>query len=538
MRFHIVAGRWLIGILAALACWQPLAAVEATTDSVVNEAVPVVVWNRQIAVFRQGWNGLTVKERAAKAAARISAISDEAMLKEVVVQPTTVDDTSGCLLFVDGNLLLGLSRADLQADEHTDIMAYAQASASAIQEVFKARLEQKKPQILIRGILWSLVFTLVLVVVLVLLSLLRRRLQRRIDHLSWAAKPVYGFDASAIVRSLAKMAIRVPIFVLGAAAVYLWVTSVLGLFPYTSPWSATLGGWFVDRMHEFGHAIIVSLPSIGMIALIIFCTRMAAKALDVLFENVQEGRIVIQWMEPQTARATRRIVGILIWLFALTLAYPYVPGSSSEAFKGVSVFAGLLLTLGASGMVNQVMSGLVVVYSRTMRVGDLIRVGEVTGMVTELGFLSTKVRTPVGNEVSIPNGNLVTAVVQNYSIFDPAIGPRIFTTVTIGYDTPWRQVHSLLITAAQRTPGIDPATPPEVVQRALSDFYVEYELRCRIYDPMLRNQVLSELHGHIQDAFNEQGVQIMSPHFEMQPNAPVLAAPGKWAAPAAPPQSG
>jgi len=286
-------------------------------------------------------------------------------------------------------------------------------------------------------------------------------------------------------------------------------------------------------MHDIALGWISALPGLGMILLIIILCRMAAKVLDVFFENIQEGKIVVQWMEPQTARATRRIVKILLCLFALTLAYPYVPGSSSEAFKGISVFAGLLLTLGSSGMVNQIMSGLVVVYSRTMRVGDLIRVDEVTGVVTELGFLSTKVRTPVSNEVTIPNASLVSAVVQNYSVFDPAIGPRIFTTVTIGYDAPWRQVHALLTTAAERTPGIDLTTPPEVLQRALSDFYVEYELRCRITNPLSRMKILSDLHGQIQDAFNEQGVQIMSPHFEAQPASAVVVPPGKWAVPSA-----
>jgi small-conductance mechanosensitive channel len=281
-------------------------------------------------------------------------------------------------------------------------------------------------------------------------------------------------------------------------------------------------------MHEVLNAIVLSLPGLGMVLIIIIISRMAARALDVFFCNVQDGTIKVQWMEPETARATRRIAGILLWLFALTVAYPYVPGSSSEAIKGVSVFAGLLLTLGASGMVNQVMSGLMVVYSRTMRTGDLIRVDDVTGEVMELGFLATKVRTSVGNEVSIPNARIVTAVVQNFSTFDAAIGPRISTTVTIGYDTPWRQVQAMLILASQKTEGVSAATPPEVVQRSLSDFYVEYELRCRIENAKQRVLVLSRLHAQIQDTFNEHGVQIMSPHFVAQPQDAVVIPPDKW----------
>jgi len=197
------------------------------------------------------------------------------------------------------------------------------------------------------------------------------------------------------------------------------------------------------------------------------------------------------------------------------------------------VFAGLLLTLGSAGMVNQMMSGLVVVYSRMMKPGDMVKVGEVTGQVTELGFLSTKVRTPTGHEITLPNAILTGTSVSNFSRFDKATGPVVSTTVTIGYDTPWRQVHALLALAASRTPGVVRDAKPEIVQTALSDFYVEYQLRCRIEQVEARLGVLSDLHAQVQDAFNEFGVQIMSPHFNSQPAQNVLVPPGGQAPPPA-----
>ena len=226
---------------------------------------------------------------------------------------------------------------------------------------------------------------------------------------------------------------------------------------------------------------------------------------------------------------------VLIWLFAMTIAYPYFPGSSSEAFKGVSVFVGLMLTLGSAGMVNQVMSGLVVVFSRTMRPGDIVKVGEVVGTVTDLGFLSTKVRTQRHEEVTIPNAVLVGTPVTNFSRTYDDFGMVISTLVTIGYDTPWRQVHAMLQMAAQRTPGLRPEPGPEVVQKALSDWYVEYELRARMVEGEQRFVVLSRLHGAIQDVFNEHNVQIMSPNFETQPAQAVVIPKAAWApAPAVP----
>jgi small-conductance mechanosensitive channel len=288
-------------------------------------------------------------------------------------------------------------------------------------------------------------------------------------------------------------------------------------------------------LHYLADGILRSLPGLGMVLVILILTRVAARALDAFFTSVADGTLEINWMQPETAQATRRIAGIVLWLFAITVAYPYVPGSSSDAFKGVSVFAGLLLTLGSAGMVNQMMSGLVVVYSRMMKPGDLVKVGEVTGRVSELGFLSTKVRTPTGHEVTLPNAILTGTSVSNFSRFDPATGPVISTTVTIGYDTPWRQVHALLELAASRTAGVERTAKPEILQTALSDFYVEYQMRCRIERVEDRLRTLSALHAQIQDAFNEFGVQIMSPHFEAQPAQNVLVPPGKHApAPALP----
>lgn len=241
--------------------------------------------------------------------------------------------------------------------------------------------------------------------------------------------------------------------------------------------------------------------------------------------SIASGKVQVGWMEPETARASRRVISILLWLFAITVAYPYLPGSSSDAFKGVSVFAGLLLTLGSAGLVGQVVSGLMVVYARTMRTGDLVKIG----------FVLTKLRSNLREEITIPNSSLVGATVINWSRLE-AGHAQIKATVTIGYDTTWRHVQAMLIAAAGRVPRILAEPEPFVVQRALSDFYVGYDLRCAIADTKTRFSVLSELHGEIQDEFSTHGVQIMSRHFESRPALPVLVSKANWhLAPAVPP---
>src|SRR5262249_40766019 len=183
-----------------------------------------------------------------------------------------------------------------------------------------------------------------------------------------------------------------------------------------------------------------------------------------------------RWLHSEAAQPTRRLVTALLWVFAVVVAYPYLPGSQTEAFKGVSVLLGLMVTFGSSGLVNQIMSGFMVTYSRALRVGDFVRIGDVEGTVTHLGILSTKLRTPRNEEVTIPNGVVVSQTTTDYSRFSASDGVFTSTSVTIGYDAPWRQVQALLLGAAERTPGLRREPTPFVLQTALEDFYVQYTL--------------------------------------------------------------
>jgi len=240
-------------------------------------------------------------------------------------------------------------------------------------------------------------------------------------------------------------------------------------------------------------------------------------------------------LHKETASATHRIVSVVVWGFGIAVAYPFIPMSNSDAFKGLSVMFGFMLTIGSAGIVNQLMSGLVLVYSRALSVGDFVDIGGTVGVVSELGVLSTKIIDMRNEEVTIPNAVLVGNSIRNYSRLAGERGTLVSTKVTIGYDTPWRQVHAMLIAAAEQTPGLRGAPKPFVYQRGLADFYVEYELFAYMDQPLNRVPVLSALYGNIQDQFNSHGVQIMSPHFVLQPKSNVVVAPADWyASPAEP----
>ena len=213
------------------------------------------------------------------------------------------------------------------------------------------------------------------------------------------------------------------------------------------------------------------------------------------------------------------------------MAYPYIPGSDTYAFKGLSVLIGLMITLGSIGLINQIISGLFVIYSKSVKSGDYVRIGDIEGESINVGSLATKLRTPRQEEITLPHSVMVGTATTNYSRLAGEQGMVVTVSVTIGYDAPWRQVHELLLFGASRTPGIRTEPPPRVLQRELSDFYVQYHLLAHLEDGQSRAAVLSDLHSQIQDAFNEYGVQIMSPHFESQPRKPVLVPKSAWYAP-------
>jgi small-conductance mechanosensitive channel len=228
-----------------------------------------------------------------------------------------------------------------------------------------------------------------------------------------------------------------------------------------------------------------------------------------------------------------------VWIFALVMAYPYIPGSDSEAFKGLSVLIGLMISIGGSGLVGQAASGLILMYTRTYRPGEYVRIAEHEGTIVEMGTFTTRVRTGLGEELTLPNSLVLGAVTKNYSRVVRGEGFVLDSTITIGYDVPWRQVHAMLIEAARRTEGVLSVPAPHVFQTALSDFYVEYRLICqgRPSEPRPRAQMLSDLHANIQDVFNEHGVQIMSPHYLGDPAQSKVVPKEQWyAAPAKPPQ--
>jgi small-conductance mechanosensitive channel len=291
-------------------------------------------------------------------------------------------------------------------------------------------------------------------------------------------------------------------------------------------------------LRDIALSIVSAMPGILIVLIIFLITAFILKLLKVLLNQVEAGRLHLPGIHPETVGATRKLISVVVWLFALSAAYPFLPGANSLAFKGISVFFGLMLTLGSAGVMNHAMSGLVLIYSRALRKGDIIRVADNEGLVTEIGMLATKIITRENYVVTVPNAVVVSGKITNLSAQNPDGGVNLTTGVTIGYDTPWRQVHAMLEIAARRAKCIDQSQQPLVRQLSLMDWYIAYELQVKLRAGQSLAEARNELHSNIQDVFNEFNVQIMSPNFVMQPEGAVVVTEDNWyAAPAEKPEN-
>ncbi len=502
-----------------------------TTEALEEvDSATLTVWNRPIMVFHASFEENTPKKRAEKAEERITELPQEVLLKPVSFAKAERHGHRAIMIFVGPYFVFAVLGGDVDVASGKDLEQTAQQAADQLSLVLKEHYEARYLPNFLRGLGVAVLATLFLILLLWAVGRIRKRIIQSIDtspnHLpDWRA---FGVQLRPHLVGVEKKLVGLGALVIVLPALYFWITFVFAQFYYTKPWSDLLGAYLWKSAYSLFSRFIEELPNLGTVALVFFLAHLFTRLVRGIFAMVEHRTLALPGLQPETARVTRRLVLILVWLFALVVAYPYMPGSGTDAFKGVSVFLGLVVSLGSTGLVNQIMSGLVIIYSRSLSVGEYVRVGEHEGVVTELGMLATKIKTRRKEEISIPNGVLVSTTTINYSRLAGYEGSILHAAVTIGYDAPWRQVHAMLVLAAQRTAGVKSSPEPRVLQKALGDFGVEYHVLVHIADPVERIPILSELHAHIQDAFNEYGVQIMTPAFESQPEGKVMVSQDHW----------
>ncbi len=480
----------------------------------------VVLGKDTLFVLRAGAGHFSAPERAVVVSRRLADIvaridTDGFMPESLQV----VEAEGGHDIVYAGRRLIRATAADVAPGTRTDSLA------GVWHESVRRSLDGTKAE----AELWQLVIrgggVIGILVLIVLVELLVFRLARRIRvmlarYTSSGRLPVLRIQSVTLLtpqRShdilvwLFKVLVTVAHVVVGYAALLL----LFSLFPWTREWATVLLSWTWRPMRAAFNGFVEFMPSLFHILVVLLFAHLFLRVLKRLTIEVESGNLVLPGFYPDWGRPTLNIVRFVTYAFALVLIFPHLPGSDSVAFKGVSVFLGILVSLGSSAAFSNIVAGIVITYMRSFSLGDRVQVGDVIGDVTEKTLLVTRIKTFHGETVTLPNSALLAGNTVNYTVAATGKGLLLHAKVSMGYDVPWRTVHELLIEAARRTPGVAATPEPFVLQKALNDFYVEYEINLYTPDPSRMLFMYSELHQNIQDCFAEAGIDLLSPHYRV-----------------------
>jgi len=524
----------LFRVLMVLLAFLPMVgqgndAATIATEGIPAEPAELVIANRSVFTFHATLLGETPAARAQRA----TSVIEEALRGTDDLKVSVDPILSSHLVLLGGRRAFIVAPQDLEISG-ADTREAAEQAAAVLRQVVEESGEARNLHFLLKALGLSALATLIYVALLKGAHLARHKLRGRLPQLmrERARQIRVGqmplFDMQYVYRLIDSL-LRLLYWAVVVLLSYQWLSFVLSQFPYTRPWGESLNVHLLDLLRYLLDGILQAIPGIVVAITIFFIARgISGFSRRVLQRMARPG--TLKWLTEETLQPTMRLTSLAIWLFALVMAYPYLPGSGTDAFKGLSVLLGLMISLGASSVVGQAAAGLILTYSRTLKAGEYVRVGDNEGTVTEVGMFNTTIRTGLGEVLTLPNSMITGAVTRNYSRAVQGQGYIVDTVVTIGYDTPWRQVEAMLVAAAERTEGILEKPRPQVFQTGLSDFYPEYRLVAQAVPsaPRPRAELLSLLHANIQDVFNEHGVQIMSPHYLGDPQQEKWVPREKW----------
>jgi len=310
--------------------------------------------------------------------------------------------------------------------------------------------------------------------------------------------------------------------------VYISIPLLFGVFPWTKDLGSTLFGYVLSPLKRILFSVIDYLPNLITIAVIIFVFRYVLRGIKYLKSEIELERLKLPGFYPDWASPTYQIIRVLVVAFMIVVIFPYLPGSDSPIFKGVSVFLGFLFTFGSAGSLSNLISGIILTYMRLYKIGDRIKIGNTVGDVVEKNILVTRIKTIKNEIVSVPNSTVMSSHTVNFTSEAERDGLIVHSTVTIGYDVPWNLVHEALIEAAQKTEFVLEDPKPFVLQTSLNDFYVSYEINAYTNHASRQALIYSELHAHIQDCCNAREIEIMSPHYTAARDGNTKAVPEEY----------
>jgi small-conductance mechanosensitive channel len=532
-------------LLPALAVGQGTAAGAAQEGSAVPPTgAPVLLEGHEAITVHVGNTQLTVEERAAAISSRLKDWADQNHGQDAQSELKVLSSPEGTALIAGNTILVGITPEDAKA-EGKPAAALAKAWGAALADAVNGYRAQRTVER--RAMRWVAAVAILFIAVLLVMMLGRSRLwvTRRAEESyerhaqvasSQGTSRILLQSASGAAKKFIARAIGLVWLIGCLLVIYFACHMLLYLFPATRPKAVEWLNAVLTPINSFGWQLWKDIPSLIFVVIVGVVAWYSIKFSKFYFEQIRTGVISFESFRPSWATTTQRLVTVGIVLLAVLIAYPYIPGSQSEAFKGLSIFVGVVVSIGSSGSVSNVIGGIMLTYTGAFEVDDIVKVGETTGWVSTMGVLTTRIRTRKNEFVSIPNSVVLASQIVNYSDARHDCGVVLGASAGIGYDTPWRQVEAMMLMAADRSEGVRKSPPAAVLQLSLNSFDITYELNAFMEDGRMPAVVLSEMHKNIQDVFNEYGVQIMTPMYRMDPpDAKVVPKEKLYEAPAVAP---
>ena len=523
----------------------PIVCAQSQTDSNyakppgifgVAETAPVVV-SGKVRFHVVGVTAYPAERRASDIASRIEALARDRKYDPKTLRVEDAGEYHQIFPGESGKAIFRVLEADAES-EGVIRTVLADTIGNTIAESINDYRHDRRPAVLTKNALYAFGSTLVMVALLYgvlwgfrrLNNYLEGRVKLHMQKLEERSQRIFqGGQLWGILHSaLGMLRGLVVIFI-----IYIFANFALSLFPQTRYSAQRLFQFVVGPLSRIVNALIDFIPDFLFLVVVFLIMRYALKLARGMFAAIDKKRLQIKGFEADWAWPTYRIVRMGIIVFALVIAYPFIPGSDSAAFKGVSVLLGVLFSLGSTSVISNVIAGYTMTYRRAFRIGDRVKIGDTVGDVTEMRILVTHLKTPKNEEVVIPNSTILNGEVTNYSTMARDQGLILHTTVGIGYDVPWRQVEAMMLLAAEKTEGLLKEPQPFIRQKSLGDYAVNYELNAYCDNASQMVELYTKMHRNIQDVFNENGVQIMSPAYKADPDEPKVVPKEQWYTPPA-----
>ncbi len=540
---RVAASPAILLVLAAIAVVTCSGMVLAQSEGAEAKDASLIASERQVAtapvvidgrvLFRvRGVTAFPAAERASTIAERIRAVAEDGAIAPSALRLVANDHWTE---IVGGeNSIMAVFDADAAAEapglsRQALAQIYLKKTSSAMQQ-YRA---EREPMQLVRNAFriagWTLFLLLVEFAMFGSLRWLTVRIGQRYDSaIERIETGTFRLIRAESIWVAMRLATRLFALVAALAIFYVYLHIVLDHLPWTRALSSDLRALTVAPLLVLARESLAAIPRLLVIVVIVAVTRYVIRLARFFFTAIENGAIKFSGFEAEWSKPTYNIVRVLIIAFAAMVCYPYIPGSRSEAFKGITIFIGVLFSLGSSSLLANIIAGYTMAYRREFHVGDRIKVGDLMGDVTQVGLMVTHMRSIKNEELVVPNSVILNSNVINYTSLARERGLILHTTVGIGYETPWRQVEAMLLMAAQRTPGLLRERAPFVLQLSLNDFAVTYQLNVYCEQPTEMYRLYTELHRCVLDVFNEYGVQIMTPAYIADPAEPKVVPPEQW----------